>query len=49
MTAKKTTSVRVDPEQWKEVKKASIDLELNVSEFVYASLKEKLARVVKKK
>jgi hypothetical protein len=40
--------MRVDPEQWKEIKKASIDLEVNVSEFVYTSLKEKLTRVVQK-
>ncbi|MFZ0511249.1 MAG: hypothetical protein WAM14_06560 [Candidatus Nitrosopolaris sp.] len=48
MTVKKTASVRVDREQWKEIKKASIGLEVNVSEFVYASLNEKLARVVEK-
>jgi hypothetical protein len=44
LTAKKTTSARVDPEQLKGIKKASIDLE----EFVYTPLKEKLARVVEK-
>ncbi|MGB6672159.1 MAG: hypothetical protein WBE34_06985 [Candidatus Nitrosopolaris sp.] len=44
MSYKRTTSVRIDPQQWKEVRKASIDEGITTSEFVYRALKDKLTR-----
>jgi hypothetical protein len=44
MTFKRTTSVRIDPEQWKKVRKASIDEGITTSEFVYRALQDKLTR-----
>ncbi|MGC2669028.1 MAG: hypothetical protein WA220_07590 [Candidatus Nitrosopolaris sp.] len=45
MAYKRTTSVRIDPQQWKEVRKASIDEGVSTSEFVYRALKDKLTRI----
>jgi hypothetical protein len=42
MAYKRTTSLRIDPQQWKEVRKASIDEGITTSEFVYRALKDKL-------
>jgi hypothetical protein len=44
MKPKRTTSVRIDPEQWKRVRKASIDVGITTSEFVFRALKDKLIR-----
>ena len=32
--AKKTTSLKVDPELWKEVKKLCIDKEVDISDYL---------------
>ena len=36
------TSINIDPELWKEVKKAAIDLGITATEFFEQALKDKL-------
>ena len=38
------TSINVDPELWKEVKKTAIDLGITATDFLEQALKEKLAK-----
>ena len=38
------TSINIDQELWKEVKKAAIDLGITATEFLEQALKEKLAK-----
>jgi hypothetical protein len=38
------TSINVDQELWKEVKKAAIDLGITATEFLEQALREKLAK-----
>lgn len=42
MVKREPTSINVDPELWKEVKKAAIDLGITATEFFEQALKEKL-------
>jgi hypothetical protein len=39
------TSINVDPELWREVKHAVIDLDMNITEFFDQALRNELARV----
>lgn len=41
---KKVTSIKVDPEVWKEVKKHCIDKELDVSDYLEALIKKDLKK-----
>jgi len=41
--AKKTTSLKIDAELWKEVKKLCIDKEMDISAYIEALLKKDLA------
>ena len=43
------TSVNIDPELWREVKHAAIDLNMSATDFFEEALKEKLAKVSRKK
>ncbi|MFB6145893.1 MAG: hypothetical protein ABEJ99_05320 [Candidatus Nanohaloarchaea archaeon] len=40
--AKKTTSIRIDKEIWKEAKKQCIDEEIELSEYISKLIKEDL-------
>ena len=40
---KKTTSIKIDPELWKEAKKYCIDEEVDVSEFVENLIRKALS------
>ena len=45
MAAKRgPTSINIDQELWKEVKKASIDLGITATDFLEQALREKLAK-----
>ena len=45
MTAKRgPTSINIDQELWKEVKKAAIDLGITATDFLEQALREKLGR-----
>jgi Ribbon-helix-helix protein, copG family len=44
MVKREPTSINVDPELWKEVKKAAIDLGITATEFFEQALKEKLSK-----
>jgi len=39
---RKTTSIKIDPELWKRVKKFCIDKEVDVSEYLEKLIKEDL-------
>ena len=39
------TSINIDLELWKEVKKAAIDLGITATEFLEGALREKLAKI----
>jgi len=39
---KKTTSIKIDPELWKKVKKQCIDQEIDVSEYIEKLIKKDL-------
>lgn len=41
---KKTTSIKVDPEKWKTVKKYCIDHEIDVSDFIEQVIDKALRR-----
>jgi hypothetical protein len=45
---RKTTSIRIDAELWKNVKKKCIDMDLNISEYVEELIKEGLNKTKKK-
>ena len=38
--ARKTTSIKVDPQLWKKVKKHCIDLEVDISEYIENLIKK---------
>jgi hypothetical protein len=44
LTKRGPTSINIDLELWKEVKKAAIDKGLTATEFLEEALREKLAR-----
>jgi hypothetical protein len=44
MPERKTTSIKVDPELWKRVKKYCIDKEVDISDFIEGLLKKELSR-----
>lgn len=39
---KKTTSLKIDPELWKEVKKHCIDKEIDISDYIEEVIKKDL-------
>tara|TARA_Y100000310_G_scaffold339019_1_gene430357 strand:+ start:866 stop:1012 length:147 start_codon:yes stop_codon:yes gene_type:complete len=39
---RKTTSLKIDPELWKEVKKKCIDLEIEISDYLENLIKKDL-------
>tara|TARA_Y100000310_G_C20642892_1_gene794951 strand:+ start:1679 stop:1813 length:135 start_codon:yes stop_codon:yes gene_type:complete len=41
---RKTTSIKVDPELWKKVKKHCIDKDMDISDFIEDLLKRNLSR-----
>ncbi len=41
---RKTTSIKIDPELWKKVKKYCIDLEIDMSDFIEGLLKKHLPK-----
>ena len=41
---RKTTSIKMDPELWKRVKKHCIDKEIDISEFIEDLLKKNLPK-----
>jgi hypothetical protein len=43
------TSINVDPELWREVRHAAIDLNITATEFFEQALREKLAKVKSRK
>lgn len=44
MVKRESTSINVDPQLWKEVKKTAIDLGITTTRFFEEALKEKLAK-----
>jgi len=44
MEERKTTSIKVHPELWKETKKLAIDRGIEVSELVETALKKELGK-----
>ena len=44
MVKRESTSINVDPQLWKEVKKTAIDLGMTTTGFVEEALKEKLSK-----
>lgn len=43
-TEKKTTSIKIDPKLWKEVKKYAIDKDISVTELVEIVLRKELRK-----
>ena len=41
---KKTTSIKVDPELWKKVKKHCIDKDMDISDFIEELLRKNLPK-----
>lgn len=41
---RETTSIRVDPEIWREAKKLAIDLKLSIGEFLENLIKKELKK-----
>lgn len=41
---RKTTSIKINPEKWKTVKKYCIDHEIDVSDFIEQVIDDKLKR-----
>ncbi|MFA6073465.1 MAG: hypothetical protein WC758_05105 [Candidatus Woesearchaeota archaeon] len=39
---RKTTSIKIDPELWKEAKKHCIDAEIDISEYVETLIRKNL-------
>jgi hypothetical protein len=48
MVKREPTSLNVDPELWREVRKTAIDMGITATEFFETALREKLAREKKK-
>lgn len=44
MVKRESTSINVDPDLWKQVKKKAIDLDITTTEFFEQALREKLAK-----
>jgi hypothetical protein len=44
MTERKTTSIKVDPKLWKELKKQAIDEDRDLSDLVEEMIKEKIKK-----
>jgi hypothetical protein len=45
---RKTTSIKIDPELWKKVKKHCIDKEIDVSEYIEELIKKDFSDKAKK-
>lgn len=43
--ARKTTSLKIDPELWKEVRKRCIDLDMDISEYIENLIKKDLKKI----
>jgi hypothetical protein len=48
MVKREPTSLNIDPDLWREVRKTAIDLGITATEFFEQALREKLARISKK-
>ncbi len=48
MVKREPTSLNIDPELWREVRKTAIDMGITATEFFEQALREKLAKVSKK-
>jgi hypothetical protein len=48
MVKREPTSLNIDPELWRQVRKTAIDMGITATEFFEQALREKLARVSKK-
>ena len=48
-TERESTSINIDPELWREVRKTAIDMGISAKDFFEQVLKEKLAKVKSKK
>jgi hypothetical protein len=44
MVNRKTTSIKIDPALWKEVKKYCIDKDLDISDFLEELIKKELKK-----
>ena len=47
MVKREPTSLNIDPELWREVRKTAIDMGITATEFFEQALREKLAKVKK--
>jgi hypothetical protein len=48
MVKREPTSLNIDPELWREVRKTAIDMGITATEFFEQALREKLAKISKK-
>jgi hypothetical protein len=48
MVKREPTSLNIDPDLWREVRKTAIDMGITATEFFEQALREKLAKVSKK-
>jgi hypothetical protein len=48
LVKREPTSLNIDPELWREVRKTAIDMGITATEFFEQALREKLAREKKK-
>ena len=46
---RESTSINIDPDLWREVRHAAIDLGISATDFFEQALKEKLSKVKSKK
>lgn len=44
MSARKTTSIKINPELWKEVKKHCIDVEDDISDYIEGLIQKDLKK-----
>jgi hypothetical protein len=44
-TKRESTSINIDPELWREVRKTAIDMDISATDFFEQALREKLAAV----
>jgi hypothetical protein len=47
LVKREPTSLNIDPELWREVRKTAIDMGITATEFFEQALREKLAKVKK--
>lgn len=49
MAKREPTSLNIDPELWREVRKTAIDMDISATEFFEQALREKLERIKREK